>query len=155
MYLIHQIKISLKLVASVLLWMPLGLLHIYYLYFYFFYNTASSGISAKVPLQFLPVNNFLLPLYLSLLAEFSAIWQQRTKHGCSHPPPLQPPVMGGKGECTALFRKRKKPGAFSLHRDFPGGGVYDCTTYGAWGQTSGLNLLVPSCQLHVSTPQNV
>jgi hypothetical protein len=23
-----------------------------------------------------------------------------------------------------------------MHRDLPGGGVYDCTTYGAWGQTS-------------------
>ncbi len=38
--------------------------------------------------------------------------------------------------CTALFRIRKKPGAFSLHRDLPGVGVYDCTTSGAWGQTS-------------------
>ncbi len=27
-------------------------------------------------------------------------------------------------------------GAFSLHRDLPVGGVYDCTSYGAWGQTS-------------------
>jgi hypothetical protein len=23
-----------------------------------------------------------------------------------------------------------------MHRDLPGGGVYDCTIYGAWGQTS-------------------
>jgi hypothetical protein len=45
-------------------------------------------------------------------------------------------VRGGKGYCTALSRNKKVPGAFSLHRDLPGGGVYDCTTYGAWGQTS-------------------
>ncbi len=43
---------------------------------------------------------------------------------------------GGKGYCTALSRNKKEPGAFSLYRDLPGGGVYDCTTYGAWGQTS-------------------
>jgi hypothetical protein len=45
-------------------------------------------------------------------------------------------VTGGKGDCTTLSRNKKEPGAFSLHRDLPGGGVYDCITYGAWGQTS-------------------
>jgi hypothetical protein len=44
--------------------------------------------------------------------------------------------MGGQGYCTALSRNKKEPGAFSMQRDLPGGGVYDCTTYGAWGQTS-------------------
>jgi hypothetical protein len=44
--------------------------------------------------------------------------------------------MGGKGDCTPLSRNKKEPGAFSLHRDLPGGGVYDCITYRAWGQTS-------------------
>ncbi len=39
------------------------------------FNRYFSAISAKVPLQFLAVN-FFLPLYLSFLAEFSAIWQQ-------------------------------------------------------------------------------
>jgi hypothetical protein len=42
----------------------------FYVYRYF------SAISAKVLLQFPAVNNFLLPLYLSFFAEFSAIWQQ-------------------------------------------------------------------------------
>jgi hypothetical protein len=47
-----------------------------------------------------------------------------------------PLVRVGKDYCTALSRNKKEPGAFSLHRDLPGDGVYDCTTYGAWGQTS-------------------
>ncbi len=37
---------------------------------------------------------------------------------------------------TAVFRNKKEPGAFSLHRGLPGGGVYDCNTYEACGQTS-------------------
>jgi hypothetical protein len=58
-----------------------------------------------------------------------------TQHCCCPPPP-PPLVTGGKGDCTSLFRNRKNTGAFSLHIDLPGGGVYDCTTYGGWGQTS-------------------
>jgi hypothetical protein len=48
-----------------------------------------------------------------------------------HPAWLLPPppnlVTGGKGDCTALLTNRKKPGAFSLHRNLPGGGVYSMT----------------------------
>jgi hypothetical protein len=41
-------------------------------------NRYFSAISAKVPLQFLAVNIFFLPLYLSFLKDISAIWQQWT-----------------------------------------------------------------------------
>ncbi len=59
------------------------------------------------------------------------------------PPPPQPPMTGGKGDCTPLFRNRKKLRAFSLHRDLPGG-VRSMT---APRMEHGP---VPSCQLHVS-----
>jgi hypothetical protein len=43
----------------------------------------------------------------------------------------------GQGETGTIlpFSETGRNLAFSLHRDLPGSGVYDCNTNGAWGLT--------------------
>ncbi len=97
------------------------------------------------PLKFLAINNFLLSLYLRFLVVFSTIWQQWTWHGCP-PPPTS--CDGRKRGLSCHFQKQEENRSF-----LPAQGL--ARGWGPWLQhirSMGPNLLVPSCQLHVSTP---